>query len=394
MIEVKDGNIMNNEEVIGEIRYIGFSSYVGHGQIILQDGEVTDAKIVRAIPIPKSDSPWYELPNFPSEYDEEEISQAVYDATGFVPDIPYDLDDNPHPECEYRGYNDMPVNEYLDGDFSISLHYGSSYYGESRDLDLIEISVRGRPGHALRNAARSLELACDGDIILDKIRITDRKELSAFDYLALKCILVEYPSIANELMDAFEWDEELLYITILENTEKRMEAAKIFPCDFTLRKALFAYVQMIVYEEEGVFVDTKSKALQFLDEIKAEAQRLLFHKSTESDLKRVYEFLFQNEKFPDILMIEISNREFLLRNKDKILVGRYASYGTNYQYEIGEATERMKEFLCSFEKLSKARRVTPGGEFKPSHELSVDLIKTIEECGISLKKWGKSCPVC
>lgn len=205
----------------------------------------------------------------------------------------------------------------------VLLRYGSDFYGESRDMDALKLYAESADDAYLiervREAMQGKALSYAHDV--DTVRVTPYSQ-GAFERLAMECAANHYPELHPLTSEWMIWEIDL-GDALVENAQNRMEIAARFPCDFTLRKALFAQRQMELYQSEGIFADTKSKI-----QTNEEERRLLYHEAGEADLADVYQSLFGCE-MPKTA-VAYSERNFAVVADGKVYVSAYSSnYGWN-----------------------------------------------------------------
>jgi hypothetical protein len=202
--------------------------------------------------------------------------------------------------------------------YDVAFVYGSAFYGESRDVDVLYLPVKGR------QEVRRLESIFPGKINPVKTRAPDIqidicKGKGAMRTLAVACVAKEYGG------EVFKIPPEIsLSDAIIANAERRSILAMKFPCDFLIRKALFSTVQEREWKRAGVFVDNKSQAIAALpSEFRETAERVLFHRGTYDDLNQTFRYLFQKE-MPECLVYE-KYHYFMVVTGGEILCSQYGS---------------------------------------------------------------------
>lgn len=213
------------------------------------------------------------------------------------------------------------------------LPYGSAFYGESRDNDLVTLIVRGENGRvlpSLEDKFLSDELTIDADTYyMDTTRQVDE-----FGKLVLACVATEYPELSflmpsrDELLEASE--------IFSHRVEHR---AYDWPFDFYLRKALFARRQFEALRDTGEFVDTKSKL-----KLTPAEERLMFHQATPEDFRQVFFEMFGEE--PQDVVID---NGFLVKGEERHCVC-FDSCGHNVENETTLEVLRQKRFRVDLPK--------------------------------------------
>lgn len=192
-----------------------------------------------------------------------------------------------------------------------ALRYGSDRYGESRDQDVLLVGIYGEElaeefykGGAGRTYPRQADI----------VHVDERQENNhPMQVLALECAALEYPALADYLR---AMQGKAVAEALDENATYRLRVAKIFPCIFTLRKALFSALQKDSWDQFGVFIDRKSQLLDYLPKkIRKAANKLLFHEATAQDERVIYRWLFEAEMPLDV-SAEFGDREFYVRRSD------------------------------------------------------------------------------
>lgn len=211
----------------------------------------------------------------------------------------------------------------------IALLYGSAYYGQSKDNDIVTVVGYGEQmQQKIKNFA---EINNISDIhavtwLKGKKDYTSlNQHLHFFDVLIVQCLKKEYIGINDLLKGNYD-----LYINadvkwaLNENLKRRKSLAEILPVDFPLRKYVFALLQARAYENKKVFVDNKIDALKYATlQEKSIFKNILFHEDV--NIKKLYKLLFNADYPHEIDKAIMGDDYYYVFMSGKIFKGSYDS---------------------------------------------------------------------
>lgn len=244
------------------------------------------------------------------------------------------------PTAEYNKKSAADLYQKRCNNNTLKLRYGSDCYGQSDDSDFVIISLpREYKSHikfqkwcamfATNEYSRS-----DCGKREDKSFI-DARSYSAWERLVVECIRKRFGESIMNVIQGFKILEMDIDEALRENTIKRCEIALQFPCNFTLRKALFAYYQKVAYEEHGEFIDNKQDLLKHMPSGIAEvAKRIFFHDADMDNLRAVYRNLFDAEYPSDIKLLCENRRKLILMRDGKVFASDYSSKDDNSEFNF------------------------------------------------------------
>jgi len=224
------------------------------------------------------------------------------------------------------------VEQYIANDkpYRVTMRYGSEVYGQSRDRDLLSIIGYGQRFKELAEKFENVPVRPGDDVIYISIRNT---VVHPMERLAAECLTREQPATRDLFAG---WIERMsLEEALHRNTEYRLNLARFFPCDFTLRKAIFAQAQYNAYTRDGVFLDNKEAALAYCAN-KDEVRRLFFHKASLRDIERLYYATFELPLPDDVRVVKSHRSLYILRGRHIYRSEYYSHYGYDNPELVGD----------------------------------------------------------
>lgn len=183
----------------------------------------------------------------------------------------------------------------------ICLRYGSDFYDQSKDCDIVFIDGHGSRMKGKIEKFAEMNNISDIHETWSKNKKRDYFSLSHhlkfFDVLVVECLKKEYVGIEDLLKGDYD-----IYLNadvkwaLDENVKHRKNLAEVLPVDFPLRKYVFALLQARAYENDRIFVDNKTDALKYSTiQEKDMFKNVLFHENV--NIKKLYKLLF-NAEYP------------------------------------------------------------------------------------------------